>query len=119
MTTLNVKEMSCNHCVERIGKALSQAGIKHSIDLDAKTVTIDGCENCVRTAISELDDIGFTATVAQNLYFGQSGVQKLKKDYFLLWEIVYNYIRREDLRQQDGWGKDYEGFPVLIAAPVN
>lgn len=64
MTTLNVKEMSCNHCVERIGKALSQAGIKHSIDLEAKTVTIDGCENCVRTAISELDDIGFTATVA-------------------------------------------------------
>lgn len=64
MTTLNVKEMSCGHCVERIGKALEAAGIKHSIDLETKTVTIDGCENCVKTAIEELDDIGFTATVA-------------------------------------------------------
>ncbi len=64
MTTLNVKEMSCNHCVERIGKVLESAGIKHSIDLGTKTVTIDGCENCVKTAISELDAIGFTATVA-------------------------------------------------------
>lgn len=64
MTTLNVKEMSCRHCVERIGKALDAAGIKHSIDLETKTVTVDGCENCVKTAIAELDDIGFTATVA-------------------------------------------------------
>lgn len=64
MTTLNVKEMSCNHCVERIGKALEAAGIRHSIDLETKTVTIDGCESCVKTAIAELDDIGFTATVA-------------------------------------------------------
>ncbi len=64
MTTLNVKEMSCNHCVERIKKALEAAGIKHSIDLETKTVTIDGCENCVKKAIEEMDDIGFTATVA-------------------------------------------------------
>jgi len=63
MTTLNVKEMSCNHCVERIGKTLEAAGIKHSIDLETKTVTIDGGENCVKTAIEELDDIGFTATL--------------------------------------------------------
>ncbi len=62
MTTLKVKEMSCNHCVERIGKALGAAGIKHSIDLERKTVTIDGDEGCVKTAIEELDDIGFTAT---------------------------------------------------------
>lgn len=61
MTILDVKEMSCNHCVERIGKALEAAGIKHSIDLATKTVTIDGCENCVKKAIEELDDIGFTA----------------------------------------------------------
>lgn len=62
MTTLHVEEMSCNHCVERIGKALSAAGIEHSIDLASKTVTINGCENCVKTAVEELDDIGFTAT---------------------------------------------------------
>lgn len=64
MTTLNVKEMSCGHCVERIGKALEAAGIAHSIDLGTKTVTVDGCENCVKKAIAELDEIGFTATVA-------------------------------------------------------
>lgn len=64
MTTLKVKEMSCNHCVERIGKALEAAEIKHTINLEEKTVTIDGCDNCVKKAISELDDIGFTAEPA-------------------------------------------------------
>ncbi len=63
MTTLHVEEMSCNHCVERIGKALEAAGIKHGIDLAAKTVTVDGGEDCVKTAVEQLDDIGFTATV--------------------------------------------------------
>lgn len=61
MTTLKVKEMSCNHCVERIHKALEEVQIKHTVDLDSKTVTIDGCESCVKTAIEELSDIGFTA----------------------------------------------------------
>ena len=31
------------------------------IDEEAKTVTINGCENCVKTAVEELDDIGFSA----------------------------------------------------------
>lgn len=61
MQTLKVKEMSCNHCVERIHKALEAVDIKHTIDLDSKTVTIDGCDNCIKTAIEELADIGFTA----------------------------------------------------------
>ena len=29
----------------------------------AKTVTIDGCDNCVKTAVSELEDLGFTPEV--------------------------------------------------------
>ena len=65
MTTLKVKEMSCNHCVDRISKALTDADIKFSVDLETKTVTIDGCENCVSTAIEELGDLGFTAEVQQ------------------------------------------------------
>ena len=61
MTVLNVKEMSCNHCVERITKALDPTGIKYEINLENKTVTVDGSENCVARVIEELDDLGFTA----------------------------------------------------------
>lgn len=63
MTTLNIKEMSCNHCVERINTLLDSLSIKHTISLDNKTVTIDGSSDEVRCAIEELDDIGFTATI--------------------------------------------------------
>lgn len=62
MTTLNVKEMSCSHCVDRINKVLDAADIKHVINLEHKTVSIEGCDECVKRAIEELDDIGFTAT---------------------------------------------------------
>lgn len=64
MTILNVKEMSCNHCVERIGKVLQAVGIEHSINLEGKTVMVEGDEVTVNKAIEELDDIGFTATRA-------------------------------------------------------
>ena len=63
MTTLNVPEMHCPHCVKRIDDALNAVDIKHTISLEDKTVTIDGCEHCVKTAISELDDLGFSAEV--------------------------------------------------------
>ena len=61
MTTLKVPEMHCNHCVSRITNALNEAGLKFEVSLEDKTVTIDGCGNCVKTAISELDDLGFSA----------------------------------------------------------
>lgn len=60
MTTLKVKEMSCSHCVGRIGKVLTDAGIAHTIQLEDKTVTIEDPSN-VAQAIEEMDDIGFTA----------------------------------------------------------
>ncbi|WP_310602826.1 heavy-metal-associated domain-containing protein [Anaerosporobacter sp.] len=60
MTTLKVKEMSCNHCVGRIDTVLTEAGIAHSIQLDNKTVTIENASD-VAKAIEEMDDIGFTA----------------------------------------------------------
>lgn len=62
MTVLKVEEMSCNHCVQRIGGVLEAAGITHSISLEDKTVAIEGCENCAAKAIEELGDIGFTAS---------------------------------------------------------
>ena len=64
MTVLKVEEMHCEKCVERISKALTAVDLKFEVSLANKTVTIDGCEHCVKTAVSELDDLGFTA-VAQ------------------------------------------------------
>jgi len=63
MITLNVPEMHCNKCVDRIGKALEEAKLSYSISLEEKTVSIEGCENCVNTAISIMDDLGFSATI--------------------------------------------------------
>ena len=61
MTILKVPEMHCNHCVGRITNALNEAGLKFEVSLENKTVTIDGCANCVKTAVSELEDLGFSA----------------------------------------------------------
>ena len=43
MTTISVPDMMCENCVKRI--------------------TNDGCDNCVKTAVSELEDLGFTPEV--------------------------------------------------------
>ncbi len=63
MTVLNVPGMHCDNCVKRITNALTDAGLNFTVSLEDKTVSIDGCENCVNTAISELDDLGFEASV--------------------------------------------------------
>lgn len=65
MIELHVEEMSCNHCVERIHKALEAIGVGHTIQLENKTVAIDGCENCARKAIEKLGEIGFTARISE------------------------------------------------------
>lgn len=64
MTKLNIEDMSCNHCVKRIGELLTELSIKHTISLDEKSVTIDGSQEEVNKAIAELDEIGYTATIA-------------------------------------------------------
>lgn len=58
-----VSDIHCIRCVERIEKALNEAGIKFTVSLDDKTVTVDGCEHCLKTAVSELEDLGFTPEV--------------------------------------------------------
>lgn len=55
-----VPDMHCAKCVERIDKALSAAEIKYEISLAEKTVTIDGCKHCLKTALCELEDLGFS-----------------------------------------------------------
>ena len=57
---IKVEDMHCGHCVARIDNALNEIGIKHQINLEEKTVIIDGCEHCLKTAISEIEDLGFT-----------------------------------------------------------
>ena len=60
---ISVPDMHCDACVKRITNALDAAGIKFTVSLENKTVTIDGCEHCFKTALSELSDLGFTPTV--------------------------------------------------------
>ncbi|MBE6996138.1 MAG: heavy-metal-associated domain-containing protein [Ruminococcaceae bacterium] len=61
MTTIKVPEMMCQNCVRRITDALTAAGLTFSVSLETKTVAIDGCQHCVATAVSELEDLGFSA----------------------------------------------------------
>ncbi|MBQ9699523.1 MAG: heavy-metal-associated domain-containing protein [Lachnospiraceae bacterium] len=61
MAVLKVEEMHCGKCVERITNALNAVDLDFSVSLEDKTVTINGCAHCVKTAVSELDDLGFTA----------------------------------------------------------
>ena len=61
---LNVPEMHCEKCVKRITDALNGAGLDFEVSLENKTVTVNGCDNCVKTAVDELADLGFTAEKA-------------------------------------------------------
>ena len=63
MIILDVPEIHCPKCVERITKALEEDKLTLSVSLEEKTVSIDGCQNCAATAIATLDDLGFTATI--------------------------------------------------------
>ena len=60
---ISVPDMHCEHCVKRIDTALSSVGISFEVSLENKTVTVDGCENCLKTALSEIEDLGFTPEV--------------------------------------------------------
>lgn len=58
-TVLNVEEMHCEKCVERITKAMTAAGLDFKVSLADKAVTIEGCDHCVAKAKEILDDLGF------------------------------------------------------------
>ena len=61
MTTLKVPDMHCEKCVARITNALNEAKLSFSVSLADKTVTVDGGAEEIEKALSELDDLGFTA----------------------------------------------------------
>ena len=55
MKTFYCEEIACGGCAARIDRALDAAGIRHSVDLENKTVTV---EEGVAPEI--LFDLGFT-----------------------------------------------------------
>lgn len=59
MAVMKVEQMHCEKCVERITKAMTAAGLDFSVSLADKTVTVNGCESCVKSALEILDDLGF------------------------------------------------------------
>lgn len=65
MTIINVEGMHCGKCVERITKAMEEAKLDFQVSLEDKTVTVEGCGQCVKTALEILDDLGFDGSVAQ------------------------------------------------------
>ena len=63
MKVIKVADMHCEKCVERITKLLTEEGLKFKVSLADKTVTIDGCDHCLKTALEALDDLGFEGVV--------------------------------------------------------
>ena len=63
MTTISVPDMMCENCVKRIPTALTAANHTFQVSLHDKTVPIDACDPCVKTALGELEDLGFTPEV--------------------------------------------------------
>lgn len=65
MTVIKAEDMHCEKCVERITKALEKAGIDFEVSLADKTVSVNGCEHCVKTTLEILDDLGFEGVVEE------------------------------------------------------
>ena len=65
MFKISVPDMMCENCVKRITTALTDVNLKFEVSLADKTVTIDGCQNCLKTAMGELEDLGFTPAVQE------------------------------------------------------
>ena len=63
MTVIKVGDMHCEKCVARITNLLTEEGLDFTVSLADKTVTINGCEHCVKTALEALDDLGFEGVV--------------------------------------------------------
>jgi len=65
MRTFYVPDMSCKHCVKRIGEALNEAGFSDfEIDLEAKKVMANVSQEEIEKVISVLDEAGYSPTEA-------------------------------------------------------
>ena len=64
MATVLKTDMHCEKCVERITKEMAKAELDTTVNMEDKTVTVNGCQNCVAKAKEILDDLGFEVTEA-------------------------------------------------------
>jgi copper chaperone len=61
---LDVRDMSCMHCVNRIDKALTEMGLSDfEVDLEARTVTVETED--ISTVQEKLDDVGYPAEIKE------------------------------------------------------
>ena len=65
MTKIKVADMHCEKCVARITKLLTEEGWDFEVNLQEQTVTVNGCEHCVKTAIEALEDLGFEGKIIE------------------------------------------------------
>ncbi|MDQ0361828.1 heavy-metal-associated domain-containing protein [Breznakia pachnodae] len=56
---LIIKNMDCDHCVEKISEALTDAGIEFDINLEQKTVGILGRGDAVASATRIITGLGY------------------------------------------------------------
>ncbi|MBK5201150.1 MAG: heavy-metal-associated domain-containing protein [Spirochaetaceae bacterium] len=61
MVKLIVKDMMCQHCVKKIDNALEDANIKHEINLEDKTVSVDVDSMQLLEVLEKLENLGYSA----------------------------------------------------------
>ncbi len=61
MVKLKVKDMMCEHCVNKIATALEAANIKNEINLDDKTVSVDVDKLQLLEVLETLEELGYSA----------------------------------------------------------
>ncbi|MFA6860949.1 MAG: heavy metal-associated domain-containing protein [Bacilli bacterium] len=59
--TIKVNDMMCKMCVKHLEDALKKAGVKGTVSLDAKTVTVDDKDG--KKAMAAIEKAGYTPTV--------------------------------------------------------
>ncbi len=61
---LSVPDMSCQHCVNRITKALAGLGLsKYRVSLEDKVVEVEATD--IKAVMDALEEIGYPASIAQ------------------------------------------------------
>ncbi len=63
--TLNLSELSCNHCVATVKKALTAVAGVTEVDVTLKQAVITG-EASVETLINTIESVGYKATLADS-----------------------------------------------------
>nr|WP_269778849.1 heavy-metal-associated domain-containing protein [Acetomicrobium sp. S15 = DSM 107314] len=62
---MSVPDMSCQHCVNRITKALAGLGLsKHSVSLEDKVVEVEAPD--IKVVMDALEEIGYPASIVQD-----------------------------------------------------